>query len=148
MFLAATLVVLCQFQSPALACSSDCHFLSKQEELSNTVTRTHKGMYGSETHPIPSRNKSSKSRMISLVGKNENQSQVCNKENKNNVSSPPAVTKVHFQSKRQGYLSWDDYFLAVALLSSKRSKDPKSPSGACIVDQHNRIVGKTTSSHS
>ena len=43
--------------------------------------------------------------------------------------------------KRQGYISWDDYFMSVAVLSSKRSKDPSSPSGACIVDKRNRIVG-------
>jgi dCMP deaminase len=43
--------------------------------------------------------------------------------------------------KRQGYLSWDDYFLAVAILSSKRSKDPETSEGACIVDPQNRIVG-------
>jgi deoxycytidylate deaminase len=43
--------------------------------------------------------------------------------------------------KRQGYLSWDDYFLAVAILSSKRSKDPETSEGACIVDSQNRIVG-------
>jgi deoxycytidylate deaminase len=34
--------------------------------------------------------------------------------------------------KRSGYLSWDEYFLAIAVLSSKRSKDPESPSGACM----------------
>jgi dCMP deaminase len=43
--------------------------------------------------------------------------------------------------KRQNYLSWDDYFMAVALLSSKRSKDPVCPTGACIVDPHHVIVG-------
>mmetsp|Transcript_11431 Transcript_11431/g.27650 ORF Transcript_11431/g.27650 Transcript_11431/m.27650 type:complete len:444 (+) Transcript_11431:231-1562(+) len=43
-------------------------------------------------------------------------------------------------SKRQSYLSWDEYFLSIALLSSKRSKDPDSPSGACIVDKYNRVV--------
>jgi dCMP deaminase len=43
--------------------------------------------------------------------------------------------------KRQGYLSWDDYFIVVAILSSKRSKDPRSPSGACIVDDQNHVVG-------
>ena len=35
--------------------------------------------------------------------------------------------------KRQEYLSWDDYFMAVALLSGKRSKDPSTQVGACIV---------------
>ena len=53
---------------------------------------------------------------------------------------------IHLQPKREGYLSWDDYFLSVAILSSKRSKDPISASGACIVDQKNRIVGTFISS--
>ncbi len=28
--------------------------------------------------------------------------------------------------KRTGYLEWDEYFMAVAFLSSQRSKDPRS----------------------
>ena len=28
--------------------------------------------------------------------------------------------------KRTTYLSWDDYFMAVALLSAQRSKDPNT----------------------
>jgi dCMP deaminase len=43
--------------------------------------------------------------------------------------------------RREGYLSWGDYFLAVASLSAQRSKDPHSQVGACIVDEDNRIVG-------
>ena len=46
--------------------------------------------------------------------------------------------------KRPDYLSWDDYFLAVAYLSAQRSKDPhpsKKSDGACIVDTLGRIVG-------
>ena len=44
--------------------------------------------------------------------------------------------------KRTDYVSWDDYFLAVAVLSSKRSKDSSvdDAEGACIVDPKNRIV--------
>lgn len=42
--------------------------------------------------------------------------------------------------KRQEYLSWDDYFMAVALLSGKRSKDPSTQVGACIVSQTNRVL--------
>lgn len=42
--------------------------------------------------------------------------------------------------KRQDYLHWDDYFMATALLSAKRSKDPVTQVGACIVDNHNRII--------
>lgn len=38
-------------------------------------------------------------------------------------------------------LSWDDYFTAVAFLSSLRSVDPLKKGGACIVNKENRIVG-------
>ena len=41
--------------------------------------------------------------------------------------------------KREGYLSWDDYFMSVALLSGKRSKDPSTQVGACIVNKNNII---------
>lgn len=41
--------------------------------------------------------------------------------------------------KREGYLSWDDYFMSVALLSAKRSKDPNTQVGACIVNKNNVI---------
>lgn len=43
--------------------------------------------------------------------------------------------------KREGTLSWDQYFMAVALLSAQRSKDPNTQVGACIVDSRRRIVG-------
>ncbi len=43
-------------------------------------------------------------------------------------------------SKREDYISWDEYFMGVALLSAKRSKDPNSQVGACIVDENKRIV--------
>ena len=42
--------------------------------------------------------------------------------------------------KREGYISWDEYFMAVALLAADRSKDPNTQVGACIVDNENRIV--------
>ena len=44
-------------------------------------------------------------------------------------------------TKRLDYLSWDDYFMSIAFLSSQRSKDPERQRGACIVDAENRIVG-------
>ena len=44
-------------------------------------------------------------------------------------------------TKRQNYISWDDYFMGVALLSGKRSKDPSTQVGACIVNRQNKIVG-------
>ena len=44
-------------------------------------------------------------------------------------------------SKRKDVLSWDDYFMSVALLSAYRSKDPNTQVGACIIDSKKRIVG-------
>jgi dCMP deaminase len=43
--------------------------------------------------------------------------------------------------KKENYLSWDSYFMSVALLSSFRSKDNKTQTGACIVDINKKIVG-------
>ncbi|XP_055334273.1 deoxycytidylate deaminase-like [Paramacrobiotus metropolitanus] len=43
--------------------------------------------------------------------------------------------------KRDDYLSWEEYFMAVAVLSSQRSKDPSSQVGACIVNEEKKIVG-------
>ncbi|XP_008851775.1 deoxycytidylate deaminase isoform X2 [Nannospalax galili] len=43
--------------------------------------------------------------------------------------------------KRDDYLEWPDYFMAVAFLSAQRSKDPSSQVGACIVNAENKIVG-------
>ena len=42
--------------------------------------------------------------------------------------------------KRKDYISWDAYFMGLAILSSKRSKDPNTQVGACIVNDENRIV--------
>ena len=41
---------------------------------------------------------------------------------------------------RKDYLSWDEYFMAVAKLSAMRSKDPHTQVGACIVSNDNRIL--------
>ena len=38
--------------------------------------------------------------------------------------------------KRSDYISWDDYFMGVALLAGKRSKDPSTQVGACIVSSN------------
>jgi len=42
--------------------------------------------------------------------------------------------------KREDYISWDEYFMGVALLAAMRSKDPNTQVGACIVDGENRIL--------
>ena len=61
----------------------------------------------------------------------------------------PLTTCVDFQSpscnstvqKRTDVIKWDDYFMAIAFLSSMRSKDPSTQVGACIVNPDKRIVG-------
>ena len=50
-------------------------------------------------------------------------------------------TSISIVKKRQDYISWDEYFMGVALLSAKRSKDPSTQVGACIVNDKNKIVG-------
>ena len=42
--------------------------------------------------------------------------------------------------KRNDYISWDEYFMGVAILSAQRSKDPGTQVGACIVSDENRIM--------
>ena len=46
--------------------------------------------------------------------------------------------------KRTDYISWDEYFMGVALLSGMRSKDPNTQVGACIVSKENKILSMGT----
>ena len=42
--------------------------------------------------------------------------------------------------KREDYISWDEYFMGVAILSGMRSKDPNTQVGACIVSPDHKIL--------
>ena len=42
--------------------------------------------------------------------------------------------------KRTDYISWDEYFMGIAMLAAKRSKDPNTQVGACIVSPDNIII--------
>lgn len=42
--------------------------------------------------------------------------------------------------KNKNYLPWDSYFMGIALLSAKRSKDPHTRVGACIVSPEKKIL--------
>ena len=44
------------------------------------------------------------------------------------------------ENKKQ-YISWDEYFMGVSMLSALRSKDPNIKVGACIVNKTKRLVG-------
>ena len=53
----------------------------------------------------------------------------------------PVVSDLVSLDRRGSRLSWDDYFMSLALLSAKRSKDPQTQVGACIVSEDKKIVG-------
>nr|CAB3501775.1 unnamed protein product [Digitaria exilis] len=62
------------------------------------------------------------------------------------ITNRNATNRPHGQSpfdptKREGYISWDDYFMAIAFLSAERSKDPNRQVGACLVSQEGIILG-------
>ncbi len=42
--------------------------------------------------------------------------------------------------KREDYISWDEYFMGVSVLSGMRSKDPNTQVGSCIVGKDHRIL--------
>ena len=42
--------------------------------------------------------------------------------------------------KRTDYISWDEYFMGIAMLAARRSKDPSTQVGACIVSKDNIII--------
>lgn len=66
-------------------------------------------------------------------------------ENKENfgLDSPAKTKKPNplSKEKRTRYLSWDDYFMTVAFLSSQRSKDPNKQVGAVIASESKLILG-------
>jgi dCMP deaminase len=81
----------------------------------------------------------SKSQKVISAGDNNIRDMILKESRGFDINSPSNVPK------RSNYISWDDYFLAVAYLSAQRSKDPhpvrNSRDGACIVDAMGRIVG-------
>ena len=44
------------------------------------------------------------------------------------------------KGRRNDYISWDEYFMGLSILSAGRSKDPNTQVGACIVSQDNKIL--------
>ena len=42
--------------------------------------------------------------------------------------------------KRADYINWDEYFMGIAMLAARRSKDPNTQVGACIVSPDNIII--------
>lgn len=50
--------------------------------------------------------------------------------------------KMHmiYENHRKDYITWDEYYMGIALISSLRSKDPSTQVGACIVSEDNHIL--------
>ena len=42
--------------------------------------------------------------------------------------------------KREDHITWEEYFMGIALLSAQRSKDSHTQVGACIVNDEHKIV--------
>ena len=42
--------------------------------------------------------------------------------------------------KRNDYISWDEHFMGIAILSAQRSKDETTQVGCCIVNGENKIL--------
>lgn len=58
--------------------------------------------------------------------------------------SLPAAMLMDFEAEsvaRKDFIDWDDYFMATAILAGRRSKDPVTQVGACIVNEDKKIVG-------
>lgn len=62
-------------------------------------------------------------------------------ENVNILLSKFGVVEKSVVKKRKDYLDWDDYFMGIALISAKRSKDPSTQVGACVVNSQKKIMG-------
>ena len=46
--------------------------------------------------------------------------------------------------RRHDYISWDEYFMGLAVLSEHAQQDANTQVGACIVNTEQRIVGIDT----
>ncbi len=42
--------------------------------------------------------------------------------------------------KRSDVISWDEFFMRVAMIAAQRSKDPHTQVGACLADTNDRIL--------
>lgn len=75
---------------------------------------------------------------LAKVRKQKQPSKSYLKENHISIS-PKNEASQNNTAKRRDYISWDEYFMGIAMLSAMRSKDPNSQVGACIV-RDNKIL--------
>ncbi len=73
----------------------------------------------------------------------------CKKDNQTHIIIFLKQCKIEREVRRElstrlmfmSHISWDEYFMGVAILSGKRSKDPSTKVGCCIVNEEKRIIG-------
>jgi dCMP deaminase len=53
----------------------------------------------------------------------------------------PLLAAPNAQGEARASLTWDEYFILIALFTSLRSKDPRSKVGAVLVNREKHIVG-------
>ena len=58
-----------------------------------------------------------------------------NQKNTGNIQIAPVSAASDLNHKREGYLTWDEYFMGVAMLSGMRSKDPNCFPKGCSDDE-------------
>lgn len=80
--------------------------------------------------------------MLEEIGFHKHESMISRKAEKNDDSQkePAKIQPTAIGRKREGSISWDEYFMGVASLSAMRSKDPNTQVGCCIVGAKNRIA--------
>ena len=66
----------------------------------------------------------------------------------NEIKDLEKISNIHLTNneknntgKRLDFLDWEEYFMGIAFLAARRSKDPVTQVGACIVNNENKIVG-------
>lgn len=76
------------------------------------------------------------------MAENENSTKITQTEIATEVTQYDTTAQTSSESNNdKKYLDWDEYFMAIAFLAAKRSKDPVTQVGACIVNSANRILG-------
>lgn len=131
---------------------SVCDFCRKSYSLSSSTTNLKKHLITAHSKDIKIAKLAKKA---TVVKKKISNTSIANSPSATESSNPSSTASSEgekkdspkdsqkyplFEKMRDDYLEWTDYFMANAFLAAKRSKDPRSQVGACIVNDENQIV--------